>query len=144
MSPLTDRSVVANLLKSHKLHTNKKYGQNFLISDSILQTVIAAAQIDSSDTVVEVGPGIGTLTTELARHAQRVITFEIEIPTSGIGSLTIYNVYGQEVSKPLNSKFFEMGLHTVSWDASGLSGMFVALLQTESKSIPCQIVIHQD
>lgn len=89
MSPLTDRSVVANLLKSHNLHTNKKYGQNFLISDSILQTIIAAAQISNSDTVVEVGSGIGTLTTELARHAQRVITFEIDTSLQPILNLTL-------------------------------------------------------
>lgn len=53
-------------------------GQHFLIDEAILSTIIEAAELSSKDTVIEVGPGLGILTTELARHAGNVIAVELD------------------------------------------------------------------
>ncbi len=56
----------------------KNFGQNFLIDERVLNKIIEAAEITSEDTVLEVGPGIGTLTQALARKAKKVIAVEID------------------------------------------------------------------
>ncbi len=66
------------LLKKHNLWTQKKLGQNFLINPEIIKKIIAAAQITKDDYVLEVGPGMGILTTALAEHAGKVKTIEFD------------------------------------------------------------------
>jgi 16S rRNA (adenine1518-N6/adenine1519-N6)-dimethyltransferase len=56
----------------------KNFGQNFLIDERVLNKIIAAADITKDDTVLEVGPGIGTLTQALAKSAGKVIAVEID------------------------------------------------------------------
>ena len=58
------------------IRPNKLLGQHFLVSGPILKKIIAAAELSPNDTVLEVGPGLGTLTVELAQRAQRVIAVE--------------------------------------------------------------------
>ena len=52
----------------------KKYGQNFLIDANILAKIVEAAQITKDDCVLEIGPGIGTMTQYLAEAAERVLS----------------------------------------------------------------------
>ena len=56
----------------------KSLGQNFIFDEGLLTAVVSKLGLDKSDTVLEVGTGAGTLTTVLAKHAGRVITFEID------------------------------------------------------------------
>jgi 16S rRNA (adenine1518-N6/adenine1519-N6)-dimethyltransferase len=56
----------------------KKFGQNFLIDDHILEQILDAAEIGPEDVVVEVGPGIGTLTERLCERAKQVLAVEID------------------------------------------------------------------
>ena len=56
----------------------KRFGQNFLVDENVLQEIIAAAEIKPTDTVLEIGAGTGILTAELAQRAARVITVEID------------------------------------------------------------------
>jgi len=63
-------------LKKHNIKPNKRLGQNFLISDIILEKIIEASQIKLSDIILEIGPGTGTLTKALAEKAQKVIAVE--------------------------------------------------------------------
>jgi 16S rRNA (adenine1518-N6/adenine1519-N6)-dimethyltransferase len=56
------------LLASHDLHARKGLGQNFLIDGNILKKIAAAAELTPTDTVIEVGPGLGILTETLAAH----------------------------------------------------------------------------
>lgn len=56
----------------------KKYGQNFLIDTHILEKIISAAEIGEDDLVIEIGPGIGTMTQYLAQKAGKVIAVEID------------------------------------------------------------------
>ena len=66
------------ILQKYHFNFQKKYGQNFLIDDSVLKRIIAAAQITGDDLVLEIGPGIGTMTQYLAEAAGHVITVEID------------------------------------------------------------------
>ena len=101
-------------LKSHDLWLKRSMGQNFLIDQKILKKIISAAEIKPTDAIVEIGPGLGILTTELAKHAGKVIAIEkdeklAEILESGImnheswrGKIKIIN---QDILKIQNSEF---------------------------------------
>lgn len=66
------------VLQKYQFHFQKKYGQNFLIDTSVLERIIRAAHIDKADCVLEIGPGIGTMTQYLAESAGKVIAVEID------------------------------------------------------------------
>lgn len=66
------------LLHKYHLTPNKVRGQNFLISDEVLDDIIKAADLKSSDLVLEVGPGLGALTTRLLAKVARVVAFEVD------------------------------------------------------------------
>ena len=66
------------VLQKYQFHFQKKYGQNFLIDVSVLERIIAAAQITKEDCVLEIGPGIGTMTQYLAEAAGQVVAVEID------------------------------------------------------------------
>ncbi|MFA7088287.1 MAG: rRNA adenine N-6-methyltransferase family protein, partial [Patescibacteria group bacterium] len=53
-------------------------GQNFLINEKIYDDIIAAAELEEGDTVLEIGPGLGFLTTKLAKKVRRVIAVELD------------------------------------------------------------------
>ena len=78
MSRLTDPGETTAVLKKHGLSLKKRYGQNFLIDARVLDRIVAAAEISREDTVLEIGPGIGTLTQALAEAAGRVVAVEID------------------------------------------------------------------
>lgn len=66
------------VLNKYQFVFQKKYGQNFLIDPHVLEKIIRAARIESGDFIVEVGPGIGTLTQYLAASARQVVAIEID------------------------------------------------------------------
>lgn len=66
------------VLKKYNFTFQKKYGQNFLIDTHVLDKIIRAAEITKDDFVLEIGPGIGTMTQYLARAAGRVVAVEID------------------------------------------------------------------
>ena len=66
------------ILKKYNFSFQKKYGQNFLIDTHVLDKIIAAAHITKDDFVIEVGPGIGTMTQYLAAAAGKVAAVEID------------------------------------------------------------------
>jgi 16S rRNA (adenine1518-N6/adenine1519-N6)-dimethyltransferase len=69
---------LADLLKRHGLHLKKGLGQNFLADPVHLDRIVAAAELTPGDVVVEVGPGVGTLTARLASQAGRVVAVELD------------------------------------------------------------------
>ncbi len=75
---LADVTNTMQLLKRHELEAKKAYGQNFLVSDEVLRRIVACAGIGKDDTVLEIGPGIGTLTQYLAEAAGRVLAVEVD------------------------------------------------------------------
>ncbi len=66
------------ILQHYQIRANKKYGQNFLTDDGILRGIIDAAGVTKEDIVLEIGPGLGTLTRYLSEAAGRVIAVEID------------------------------------------------------------------
>jgi 16S rRNA (adenine1518-N6/adenine1519-N6)-dimethyltransferase len=68
----------AAVLKRHGLRADKSLGQNFLQDPFALEKIVAAAQIQTTDTVLEIGPGVGSLTRYLAASAKEVIAVELD------------------------------------------------------------------
>ena len=66
------------VLRRHNFTFQKKYGQNFLIDPNVLQRVMDAAGVAEDDCVLEIGPGIGTMTQLLAERAGKVVAVEID------------------------------------------------------------------
>lgn len=66
------------IIKKYNFVFQKKYGQNFLIDTHVLDKIIAAANITKNDMVLEIGPGIGTMTQYLAKAAGQVVAVEID------------------------------------------------------------------
>jgi 16S rRNA (adenine1518-N6/adenine1519-N6)-dimethyltransferase len=76
MMNLTRLSEVHALIRTIGIHPNRTLGQNFLVDRNILEIILDAAGLSREDTVLEIGPGLGTLTVELAERAGRVIAVE--------------------------------------------------------------------
>jgi 16S rRNA (adenine1518-N6/adenine1519-N6)-dimethyltransferase len=71
-----------DLLQRYDLRAKKRLGQHFLINSAILHNILRAAELSSSDLVLEIGPGLGVLTRELAKHAGHVIAIELDTQLS--------------------------------------------------------------
>lgn len=66
------------LVKKYNFRFSKSLGQNFLIDDSVLNDIVKGADVNSEDLVIEIGPGVGTLTAQLLNKAKRVISIELD------------------------------------------------------------------
>ena len=75
---LCDLDTIRTLLDRHGFHFSKSMGQNFLIDPDIPYNIAAASQADKSCGVLEIGPGIGPLTCELAQRAGKVVSIELD------------------------------------------------------------------
>ena len=71
-----DKTQIREQLRKYNIRPNKLMGQNFLINENTLKKIIKAANLNKNDTVLEVGPGLGILTKELAEKAKKVMTIE--------------------------------------------------------------------
>lgn len=78
MATLGNPTNTIQILQKYGFNFQKKFGQNFLIDANILENIIAAAQVTKEDCVLEIGPGIGTMTQYLCEHAREVIAVEID------------------------------------------------------------------
>ncbi len=67
-----------DVIKKHNLRLTKSLGQNFLNDDSVVRRIVDAAEIDNTVLVLEIGPGIGSMTRELAQRAAGVVAVEID------------------------------------------------------------------
>lgn len=75
---IAKREVTKYILKTFDIHMSKKLGQNFLIDEGIVQEIVHAADIQEGETILEVGPGIGTLTQGLAEAKANVVAVELD------------------------------------------------------------------
>lgn len=74
---LTNKTIIKDLLKKHRAKAEKYLGQHFILSKKALTQMITAAEIKKNDTIVEIGPGLGTLTQELAQASDaKIIAIE--------------------------------------------------------------------
>ena len=78
MEKLSNPQVTIQTIKKYEFAFQKKFVQNFLIDDHVITKIINAAEITKDDLVLEIGPGIGTMTQYLAESARKVIAVEID------------------------------------------------------------------
>lgn len=104
MAYLGSPSKTAEILDKFGLSAKKKFGQNFLIDSNILEKIVASAEVTKEDTVIEVGPGIGTLTQYLCEAAKKVISVEIDTSMLPVLKYTLkdydnFKVINQDILK---------------------------------------------
>ncbi len=75
---IAKREVTLHILKAFGLQTSKRLGQNFLVDEDVVAAIVAAAAIEPGDAVLEIGPGIGTLTQGLAEAGAAVTAVELD------------------------------------------------------------------
>lgn len=78
MATLGNPTNTIQVLQKYNFNFQKKFGQNFLIDSNILENIIEAADVTKDDCVLEIGPGIGTMTQYLAENAREVVAVEID------------------------------------------------------------------
>lgn len=78
MAALGNRRNTGEIIEKYHFNFQKKFGQNFLVDSSILDRIMESAQITKRDCVLEIGPGIGTMTQRLAEEAGKVVAVEID------------------------------------------------------------------
>lgn len=78
MATLGNAAKTKEIIQKYQFTFQKKFGQNFLIDGNILGKIVEAAQITETDCVLEIGPGIGTMTQYLAERAKSVVVVEID------------------------------------------------------------------
>ena len=66
------------ILKKYNISASKKLGQNFLVDDSVIESIIESAEVNKKDLIIEIGPGLGTLTSKLLENAGKVIAVELD------------------------------------------------------------------
>ena len=78
MATLGNPQNTIEVLQKYDFHFQKKFGQNFLIDTHVLERIVESSNITKDDFVLEIGPGIGTMTQYLCEHAGRVMAVEID------------------------------------------------------------------
>lgn len=104
MATLGNYAATRMVLDKYDFVFQKKYGQNFLIDSSVLDTIVSAAGVGKEDFVLEIGPGIGTMTQVLCESAREVTAVEIDrklIPVLGdtLGAYDNVEVLNQDILK---------------------------------------------
>ena len=106
MEKLSNPQATIEVLKKHQFTFQKKFGQNFLIDPHVLDKIISAAEITMEDFVLEIGPGIGTMTQYLAEAAREVTAVEIDrnlipILAETLSAYDNVQIINEDVLKPI-------------------------------------------
>ena len=104
------------VLQKYNFNFQKKFGQNFLINTNILEDIIEAAQITKEDFVLEIGPGIGTMTQYLCESAREVVAVEIDKNLIPILKDTLSAYDNVEV---LNDDILKVDIKTLAEERNG-------------------------
>lgn len=106
------KQTIQNLLRKHSIRPSKRLGQNFLVDRSVLRKIIQTAKLSSKNVVLEIGPGLGVLTVELAKRAKQVIAIEKDrtlsrllediLKAEGVSNVKVIN---KDVLQISNSQF---------------------------------------
>ena len=78
MDRLSSHRATKEVVQKHNFKFSKSLGQNFLIDDNVIDRILAGARLSEGDKIIEVGPGIGTLTREMCKVADKVVAIEID------------------------------------------------------------------
>lgn len=78
MDRLSSHRATKQIVEKHNFKFSKSLGQNFLIDDNVIDKILDGARLSETDKIIEVGPGIGTLTREMGKTAKNVVAIEID------------------------------------------------------------------
>lgn len=78
MENLSNIAIAKKYMQDKKFRTKKKFGQNFLMDENVLNDIVEASSISEDDIVIEIGPGIGTLSQKILDRAKKAIIIEID------------------------------------------------------------------
>lgn len=121
MTELATPSVIKRLLEEHGLSPNKALGQNFIADRNHLAKIVLAAGLSREESVLEIGPGIGALTVEMAARCRRVVSIEID---RGLVSLLHKTCGGYQNVTIIHGDALKVDLReiirTLSQDSSGV------------------------
>ena len=78
MDRLSSHRATKEVVNKHNFKFSKSLGQNFLIDDNVIDRILEGARLSETDRIIEVGPGIGTLTREMGKVAENVVAIEID------------------------------------------------------------------
>jgi 16S rRNA (adenine1518-N6/adenine1519-N6)-dimethyltransferase len=113
MIGMKDTSITAStrdMIKKHDFKIAKKFGQNFLVDESILKTIIDCSELSKDDCVLEIGPGLGVMTQVLCEKAGKVLAVEIDRQLIPILKVSLF---GLENVNLINEDILKLDLKTV-------------------------------
>lgn len=120
MAYLSDPKETIAILQKYQFNFQKKFGQNFLIDAHVVDKIVSAAEITKEDVVLEIGPGIGTMTQRLCEEAGDVVAIEIDsnlIPILRDDTCKDYSnlqiIHGDVMKLNLSDIIFEYGFRPV-------------------------------
>lgn len=116
MATLGNRKNTAEIIEKYGFDFRKKFGQNFLIDNNILDKIVEAAEITREDCVLEIGPGIGTMTQRLAEEAGDVVAVEIDKNLIPILSETLADYDNVTI---LNEDILKVDIHKIAEEHGG-------------------------
>ena len=101
-----------NIMKKYKIKANKSLGQNFLINQEVVDKIVESSEITEEDLVIEIGPGLGTLTKKLLENAGKVICIELDknmvtILQDRFSNLKNFQLINEDVLKVNLKKFIQ-------------------------------------
>ncbi|WDV45989.1 16S rRNA (adenine(1518)-N(6)/adenine(1519)-N(6))-dimethyltransferase RsmA [Clostridiaceae bacterium M8S5] len=102
--------VLKDIIQKYGFRFSKGLGQNFLIDGNVISNIVDAADITENDEVIEIGPGIGTLTTEMCKKAKKVLAIEIDNRLLPILEETLGKY---DNIKVINNDVLKLDLHSV-------------------------------
>ena len=137
MQNLSDISVVKDLLNRHGFKFSKALGQNFLINPTVCPRMADACGADENTGVIEVGPGFGVLTAELAKKAKKVVSIELDERLLPVLDETLADFDNVEV---INSDVLKVDLHKLIEEK--FSGMKVAVCANLPYYITSPVIMH--
>lgn len=137
MQKLSDISVVKDLLNRHGFKFSKALGQNFLINPTVCPRMAEACGADENTGVIEVGPGFGVLTAELAKRAKKVVSIELDERLLPVLDETLAEFDNVEV---INSDVLKVDLHKLIEEK--FSGMKVAVCANLPYYITSPVIMH--
>lgn len=117
MATLGNPKETIAILNKYGFNFQKKFGQNFLIDTHVLEKIIRAADITKDDCVLEIGPGIGTMTQYLCENAGKVIA--VEIDKNLIPILTEDTLSAYDNVKVINSDVLKLDLKKLAEEENG-------------------------
>ena len=122
MNPLTNIDIIKHIMKRHNIAFNKKFGQNFLTDEAVVDSISEMSGVSKSDSVLEIGPGIGTLTYSLLSCAKKVVSVEIDSGLIPVLSDTLSEFDNFEL---INSDILKLDINELIRDKFGGEPPFV-------------------